>query len=87
VTGSNLDDQEGVGEGSLESEMSRLLACVAAILTLSQTAPPAKPAVGMQADVDRLVARAGEMDRLWPWMAADGNSSSVEFGEEVLGLG
>jgi signal transduction histidine kinase len=25
----------------------------------------------MQADVDRLVARAGEMDRLWPWMAAD----------------
>ena len=28
-------------------------------------------AVGMQTDVDRLVARAGEMDRLWPWMAAD----------------
>jgi hypothetical protein len=51
--------------------MSRLLACAAAILALSQTAPPSKPAAGMQADVDRLAARAGEMDRLWPWMAAD----------------
>jgi len=51
--------------------MSRLLACAVAIPALSRPTPPSKPAVGMQTDVDRLVARAGEMDRLWPWMAAD----------------
>jgi hypothetical protein len=51
--------------------MSKLLACAAAILALSQAVPPPKPTAGMQADVDRLVARAGEMDRLWPSTAAE----------------
>jgi hypothetical protein len=50
--------------------MSRLLACAAAILALSQAAPTLKPTAGMRADVDRLVARAAELTRLWPWMAA-----------------
>ena len=40
-------------------------------MALSQVAPPSKPTPEMQADVDRLVARAGEMDRLWPWAAAN----------------
>ena len=45
--------------------------CAAAMLAFSQAAAPGKPSARMQADVDRLVARAGQMDRLWPWMAAD----------------
>ena len=44
-------------------------------------------AVGMQTDVDRLVARAGEMDRLWPWMAADREIDRVvRHGQAVVPL-
>lgn len=50
--------------------MSRLLACAAAILALSQAAPASKPTAAMRADVDRLVARAMELRTLWPWKAA-----------------
>ena len=50
--------------------MTRLLACAAAILALSQAAPASKPTAAMRADVDRLVARATELSSLWPWKAA-----------------
>ena len=42
--------------------MIRLLAYAAAILALSQSSSPSKVTAGMQTDVDRLVARAKEMD-------------------------
>ena len=47
------------------------LACAAAILALSQASAPPKPTARMRADVEGLANRALQMDRLWPWMAAD----------------
>jgi hypothetical protein len=57
--------------GDHQINTSKLLVCAGAVLALTQAAPVPEPTSRMQADVDRLAARALQLDRLWPWTVAD----------------
>jgi hypothetical protein len=74
--------EEYASGSCLEANVTGTKAAAIGVWTMSKTsrvcrwhraqpvpAPP-KPTAAVRADVDRLVARATELDSLWPWKAA-----------------